>query len=200
TLPLFSVLPIIDRLFLVVKNASVSETTLSVCVKHHSVRSANVPVPPWALPREFFNLRVIKFDKTPIPSTFYLTLESHQNGKIPSPIRANSRRYSVLAVKPVSILAVAVKTPIPSHFLCVVRMYPCRLISLHRDPRTPVTPFSTNGFKMADPSLRKKSKISSHASVGDVAIRTPLRFYTSSSNAKFVQVENDVLFYVTLML
>ncbi|XLT12457.1 hypothetical protein HN51_058147, partial [Arachis hypogaea] len=57
TLPLFSVLPIIDRLFLVVKNASVSETTLSVCVKHHSVRSANVPVPPWALPREFFNLR-----------------------------------------------------------------------------------------------------------------------------------------------
>ncbi|KAL4365589.1 hypothetical protein AHAS_Ahas07G0121200 [Arachis hypogaea] len=53
---------------------------------------------------------------------------------------------------------------------------------------------------MADLSLRKKSKISLHASVEDVAIRTPLRFYTSSSNEKFVQVEIDVLFYVTLML
>ncbi|XLS66059.1 hypothetical protein HN51_026033, partial [Arachis hypogaea] len=63
--------------------------------------------------------KVKNAQKTLIPSPFYLTLESHQNGKIPSPIRVNSRRYSILAVKPVSILAVAVKTPSPSHFLCV---------------------------------------------------------------------------------
>ncbi|XLU19482.1 hypothetical protein S245_055548, partial [Arachis hypogaea] len=51
TPPLFSIVSVVGRLFLVAKNASVSETSLPVSVEHHSVQSANVPVPPWALRR-----------------------------------------------------------------------------------------------------------------------------------------------------
>ncbi|QHO13393.1 uncharacterized protein DS421_15g515170 [Arachis hypogaea] len=51
--PLFSVLPVVGHLFLVIKNASVFETSLSLCVEHHSVRSANVPIPPWTFRRRY---------------------------------------------------------------------------------------------------------------------------------------------------